>query len=115
MQTKDPGLAGDVQLTTMKAAAEYMMGRYRDARNDLAGSNFDSDRHAALWRGLSETALESWKEANAHLEQASTVMNRYPVAWQARAILAQADAAMGMGRLDLADAALLRLPKDLDG
>jgi tetratricopeptide (TPR) repeat protein len=68
-----------------------------------------------LWRGLSETALESWKEANAHLEQASTVMHRYPVAWQARAILAQADAAMGMGRLDLADAALLRLPKDLDG
>src|SRR6185312_13321681 len=49
IQTSDPGLRGDVQLATMRAAANYMMGRYRDAHNDLAGPNFDADRHAALW------------------------------------------------------------------
>ena len=114
IQTKDPSLTGDVQLTTMKAAAEYMMGRYRDAHNDLGGPGFDSDRHAALWRGLIESAMENWKDAHAHLEQAGPVLNRYTPDWQARAYLAEADAGLGMGRLDLADAALTRIPKDIE-
>ena len=54
----------------MRAAADYMMGRYRDAHNDLAGPAFDADRHAALWRGLTEAALENWKTPMHHLEQA---------------------------------------------
>ena len=37
----------------MRAAADYMMGRYRDAHNDLAGAQFRFRcRHAAFWRGL---------------------------------------------------------------
>jgi hypothetical protein len=114
LQAHDPGLAGDAQLVTMRAAAEYMMGRTRDARNDLAGPGFDADRHAAFWRGLIEARLEDWKNAHTHLEQAGPVMGRYPTAWQATAVLADADAALGLGRLDLADAALNRMPKDLD-
>jgi hypothetical protein len=114
LQQHDPALAGDAQLVTMKAAAEYMMGRYREAHNDLIGPNFDADRHAAFWRGLIEAGMEDWKNAHAHLEQAGPVMNRYSPAWQATALLADADAALGQGRLDLADAALQRLPKDLD-
>ena len=114
MQKADPALAGDVQLVTMRAAAEYMMGRYRDAHNDLGGPIFDADRHAAFWRGLTEARMEDWKNAHAHLEQATPVLSRYPTVWQAAATLADADAALGMGRLDLADAALNRIPKDLD-
>ncbi len=49
---------------------DYMMGRYRDAHNDLGSPAFDADRHASLWRGLIEAALEDWKDAHAHLEQA---------------------------------------------
>jgi hypothetical protein len=114
MQKADPALAGDVQLVTMRAAAEYMMGRYRDAHNDLGAPGFDSDRHAALWRGLAEARMEDWKNAHAHLEQAGPVLIRYPSTWRVTAMLADADAALGMGRLDLADAALNRMPKDLD-
>jgi hypothetical protein len=114
LQQHDPALAGDTQLVTMKAAAEYMMGRTRDAHNDLIGPNFDADRHAAFWRGLIEAEMEDWKNAHAHLEQAGPVMNRYSPTWQATALLADADAALGMGRLDLADAALQRMPKELD-
>jgi hypothetical protein len=113
LQTNDPALAGDTQLVTMRAAAAYMMGRYRDAHNELAGSAMDSDRHAAFWRGLVEAGLEDWKMAHAHLEQAGPVMNRYPKVWQAAATLASADAALAMGRLDLADAALSKLPEEL--
>ncbi len=114
IQAHDPALAGDAQLVTMRAVAEYMMGRYRDAHNDLAGPGFDADRHAAFWRGLIEARTGDWKSAHAHLEQAGPVMGRYPATWQAAATLADADAALGLGRLDLADAALHRMPKDLD-
>jgi hypothetical protein len=114
VQSGDPALVGDTQLTTMRAAAETMMGRYREARNDLGGATFDADRHAAFWRGLAEAGMEDWQSAHAHLEQASPIIARYPVSWQAKAILADADAALGLSRLDLADAALQRLPKELD-
>jgi hypothetical protein len=113
VQSHDPALMGDAQLTTMRAAAAYMLGRYRQAYSDLSGPGFDSVRHAAFWRGLTEAGLENWKAAHAHLEQADPVLNRYPDYWQAEARLADADAAMGIGRLDLADSALLRLPKTL--
>ena len=113
IQKNDPALAGDAQLATMRAAASYMMGRYRDARNELAGPGFDSDRHAALWRGLIEAGQEDWKNAHDHLEQAQGVLARYPAEWQARAHLAHAEAALGLNRLDLADAALAHMPKNL--
>ncbi|HEX4177196.1 MAG TPA: hypothetical protein VHY57_02115, partial [Rhizomicrobium sp.] len=114
VQKNDPSLAGDAQLVTMRAAANYMMGRYRDAHNDLISPTFDADRHASLWRGLTEAATQDWKDAHAHLDQASPVLSRYPVEWQAAATLADVEATLGMGRLDLADAALQRLPKNLD-
>ena len=41
-------------------------------------------------------------------------MGRYPTTWQAAATIADAEAALGLGRLDLADAALNRMPKELD-
>ncbi|HEV7960148.1 MAG TPA: hypothetical protein VGP01_03905, partial [Rhizomicrobium sp.] len=113
IQASDPGLRGDAQLTTMRAAADYMMGRYRDAHNDLAGASFDSDRHAALWRGLTESASGNWKEAHTYLEEAGPILKKYQPEWQAKAHLADAQAALGMGRLELADAALTRLPTTL--
>ncbi|HEY4276466.1 MAG TPA: hypothetical protein VGM68_13330, partial [Rhizomicrobium sp.] len=114
IQASDPGLRGDVQLATMRAAANYMMGRYRDAHNDLAGPAFDSDRHAALWRGLTEAALENWTAAHDYLQQAAPVLKKYQPDWQARVRLADAQAALGMGRMELADAAMARIPKELN-
>ncbi len=113
MQVRDPSLKGDTQLSIMRAAAEYMMGRYRDAHNDLAGGAFDFNPHAALWRGLTETALENWTAAHENLVLAGPVLKRYPTNWQARVRLADANAALGIGRLELADAALSHLPRDL--
>ena len=113
VEAADPALAGDTQLAVMRASANYMMGRYRDAHNGLAGAQYDADRHAALWRGLSEAALENWQGAHDYLVQAGPVLKRYPAEWQARAHLADADAALNLGRLEMADAALRRLPKDM--
>ena len=113
IQTSDPGLRGDIQLATMRAAADYMMGRYRDAHNDLAGPSFDGDRHAALWRALTEAALENWSVSRTYLAQAMPVLKKYQPEWQARVRLTDAEAALGIGKLELADAAMMRVPHDL--
>jgi tetratricopeptide (TPR) repeat protein len=113
IQAQDPSLNGDAQLAVMRASADYMLGRYQAAHNDLAGAAFDFNPHAALWRGLTEAALENWHTAHDDLVLAGPVLKNYPTDWQARARLADANAALGIGRLELADAALTHLPRDL--
>ena len=114
MQSIDPALQSDMQLQTIKAAADYEMGRYREAANALAASEFDSDRHAALWRGLIEAALENWPQAHTDLDRAMPVIGSYSQEMQARVRLAAAEAALGIGRLEVADAQLARLPRHLN-
>jgi hypothetical protein len=113
MQAADPALESDRQLLTMRAVADLQMGRLRDAHNDLAATEFDGDRHAALWRGLIETAQENWNDAQTDLERAGPVLHLYSAGWQARVRLAMAEAALGRGHLEIADAALARLPDSL--
>jgi hypothetical protein len=112
-QTNDPSLQGDLQLQTMRAAADFMMGRYHDAHNDIAGQAFDNNRHAAFWRGLTEAALENWDGARKALGLADPVLHRYPPEWQARARIAQANAALVAGGTETADQELERLPPNL--
>ncbi|MEI9990226.1 MAG: hypothetical protein WDM86_09325 [Rhizomicrobium sp.] len=111
MQAQDPALQSDQQLQTMRAAAEYAMGRYRDAHNDLSAAAFDADRHAAYWRGLIEAAQEDWDNARADLDRAEPVLNQYQPDAQARQRIAKAQAALGQGHLEVADAAIARLPQ----
>ncbi len=115
MQSADPGLRGDLQLQTMKAAASLEMGRYRDAVNALSGPQFDNDRHAALWRGLAETALENWKAASTNLARAAPVLSVYERSIRIKVRLATAEAALALGHLEVADAALHLLPKHITG
>ncbi|HEY4943974.1 MAG TPA: hypothetical protein VII56_21270 [Rhizomicrobium sp.] len=114
MQAQDPALQSDRQLQTMHAAANYMMGRYRDAHNDIAGAAFDDDRHAAYWRGLIEAALEDWNSAGADLDRAEPVLKQYLPDWQARQRIAKAQTALGQGHLEVADSAVARLPQTID-
>jgi hypothetical protein len=113
MQSSDPSLAGNPRLQTMRAAADYMMARYKDAHNDIAGHAFDDDRHAALWRGLADAALENWESARKEFDQAAPVLRLYPLEWQARASIAQAQAAIATGGLESADTLLAKLPREL--
>ncbi len=113
IQATDPTLQGDPQLQTMRAAADYMMGRYRDAHNDLSASAFDNDPHAAFWRGLIDAKLGDEAGARAALTMADPVISHYPTDWQVRAHIAQANAALAAGSLESADAALSRVPHDL--
>jgi tetratricopeptide (TPR) repeat protein len=113
IQSSDPSLQGDMQLQTMRAAADYMMGRYHDAHNDLGASAFDNDRHAALWRGMIEAGLENWDGARKALALAEPVIRRYPPDWQAHARLAEANAALAENAVETADSALDHLPHNI--
>ena len=112
-QANDPSLQGDLQLQSMRAAADFMMGRYHDAHNDIAGQAFDNNRHAAFWRGLTESALENWDGARKAFALADPVLHRYPAEWQARARIAEANAALAAGGIETADQELTRLPQNL--
>ena len=113
IQATDPTLQGDAQLQIIRAASDYMMGRYNDAHNILAASAFDNDPHAAFWRGLTESALGDAAGARQSLAVADRVVSRYPSDWQSRARIAEAESALAAGSLESADAALSRLPRDL--
>ena len=110
IQAGDSTLKSDPQLQTMRAAADFMLGRYRDARNDIAGSAFDNDRHAALWRGQIEAAQMDWDAARKDFALASAVIRRYEPEWQARARIADARAALATDAIDVADSELAKLP-----
>ncbi|HWU24830.1 MAG TPA: hypothetical protein VN154_00380, partial [Rhizomicrobium sp.] len=113
MVSTDPSLQGDMQLQAMRAAADYMMGRYRDAHNELGSAAFDNDRDAALWRGLTEAGLEDFDGARKAFALAEPVFYRYPPEWRARALLAEANAALAANAVETADAAINHLPHDL--
>jgi len=113
VQATDPSLEGDMRLQTMRAAADYMMGRYREAHNDINIGALDNDRHAMFWRGLIEAKLENWSDARKALAAAEPVLHRYAPEWQARARMAQAEAAIAANAVEVADSQLNHLPKDL--
>lgn len=113
MQAADPALDSSRQLQVMRAAADFMMGRYRATHNDLIGASFAGDRHAAFWRGLADAATENWIDAKQALLDAGPVIKRYPADWQARAQLAITNAALSAGSVEEADLALAKVPKAL--
>ncbi len=113
IQTANPALQSDPGILVMRAAAEYMLGRYADARNELAGSRFDGDSHAAVWRGLIEAAQWNWDGARKDFAEAGGVVNRYPKEWRARVLIADARAELAASAIELADADLSRLPANL--
>ena len=115
VQAGDPGLQADMQLQTMRAAADLAMGRLHEARNALVGAQFDTDRHAALWRGLIEAAMEQWAQARTDLERAAPVLAAYQPEMQIRVRLAAAEAALGIGALEVADAQLDKVPEHPGG
>lgn len=113
MEANDPSLQTSPQILILRAAAEYMMGRDHDARADLANSAFDSSRHAAFWRGLTEAALENWPAARDALAQAAPVFARYPAVWRARAEIANANALLATGDIESASRAFGKIPGGL--
>jgi tetratricopeptide (TPR) repeat protein len=114
IRESDATLQSDPGLAAMAGAAQYMMGRYKDAQISFSAPGLDSDRHAALWRGLAEAKLGKWPEARHDLAIAQSVMHLYPQNWRETADLARAETGLAMGDLATADQALAALDANPD-
>jgi len=109
MQADDERLESDTALQVMKGAAQFMMGRYGDARSTLSTASLASDSHAALWRGMASAKLNDFGDARRDLLAAQNVLHLYPVLWQTRARLARAETGIAQGDLASAHDALDQL------
>jgi tetratricopeptide (TPR) repeat protein len=113
IQSVDPKLANDPGISSMKGAAQYMMGRYADARASLSGSALGADPHAALWRGMAEAKLGDFANARHDLAMSQNVLRFYPEPLQTRARLARAETGLAQGDLASANDALDQLSPQL--
>ncbi|HEY1612127.1 MAG TPA: hypothetical protein VGF97_00365 [Rhizomicrobium sp.] len=113
IRKSDPAMVNDPALLTMSAAADVMMGRYRDANNALSLTVLTDDRNAALWRGLADAGMMNWEAARKSLAWAEPVLGSYAAPWQAKARIAMAEASLATGATSDADAALAHLPPNL--
>ena len=84
------------QFRVARAIANIQMRRYRDALTDLSMEALGNDPHAAMWRGLAAAGARDWRQARSNLMGALRVFNRYPAAWEARARVALAQAALAL-------------------
>src|SRR5258706_1634439 len=113
IQSADQKFANDPSLQAMKGVAQYMMGRYADARATLGSGVLGADPHAALWRGMAEAKLGDWADARRDLLTAQAGLRRYPEAWQTQARLARAETGLAQGDLASANDALDQLSPEL--
>lgn len=109
MEIADPKLVNEPGMLAMKAAAQYMMARYADARGSLSSGGLNNDPHAALWRGMAEAKLGDYVNARRDLAQSQSVLRYYPPVWQTRARLARAETGLAQGDLASANDALDQL------
>jgi hypothetical protein len=113
IQAADAKLASDPGLSAMKGAAQFMMGRYGDARVSLSEGKLTADPHAALWRGMAEVKLGDFANARHDLAISQSVLRFYPEGWQTRARLARAETGLAQGDLASANDALDQLTPQL--
>ncbi len=113
IQAADPRFASDPGLTAMRGVAQYMMGRYADARLSLSFGPLAGDPHASLWRGMAEAKLGDYGNARRDLLVSQGVLRLYPAAWQSRARLARAETGLAQGDLASVNDALDQLSSNL--
>ena len=105
-QVNQPQLDSDPQFKLMRAAANLMMGRVKDAQADLSSGSLADDPSAALWRGYGAAMSENWAEARRSLQQGQGALYSQPQNWRARFNLALAESALELNDYATADTAI---------
>ncbi len=103
-----PQLDIDPSFRLMRAAANTMLGRHKDAKADLDASALAEDAAAALWRGYAAYNDRDWATARKELERGRAAINMQPPGWRARFELALAESALELRDVEGAAAASTR-------
>lgn len=107
-QINQPQLDVDPGFRIMRAAANIMLGRDRDAKNDLEASALSDDPAAALWRGYGAWQRRDFPTARKELERGRAALAGQPTGWRPRFELALADSLLQLRELDGAASAVER-------
>jgi tetratricopeptide (TPR) repeat protein len=101
-----PQLDVDPEYRLMRAAANTMMGRVREAERDLAASTLAKDPAAALWRGYAAGLSGQWLDARRNLEAGRDALSSQTPRWRALFLAMLAEAALAQGDLGAAENAV---------
>jgi hypothetical protein len=101
-----PELESQADFKLMRAAANLMMGRVKDAQIDLSAGVLAGDPSAALWRGYAAAQEENWPVARRALEQGRSALLTQPRSWRVRFQLALGEAALELNDFAAAEGAI---------
>lgn len=100
-----PAIDLDPEYRLMRAAANVMLHRPRDADADLRASVLADNPSAALWRGYAAAMSENWADARRELDRGRGALESHPPNWRARFALALAQSALELNDFDASEAA----------
>lgn len=102
----DPGQETSPQFRLLRGAANAMVYRFGEAREDLDYSGLAADAGASLWRGYVAAQTEQWAQARRDLERGRAALFSQPAAVRVRMGLALARSALELGDLAASEQAL---------
>lgn len=111
LEQGDRTSAQDPAFHAMRGLVYLLMGRYDEARGDLTGNALVNDPHAALWRALLAAETQDWGAVRRNLAFGESAIDRYPLEWQARLMIAAAKAALAVNDIESLDGLLSRMPQ----
>jgi tetratricopeptide (TPR) repeat protein len=101
-----PNLLGDAEFRGLRGAAKAMSGRYKEAQTDFSAPAVADDPASALWRGYIAAKLGQYAEARQQFAAGDKALFQFSPKWRSRFATADAEAAISLGLLPVAQAAI---------
>jgi tetratricopeptide (TPR) repeat protein len=109
-----PTLLGDAEFRGLRGAVKAMAGRYKEAQADLSAPQVADDAASSLWRGYAAAQLGQYSEARQQFAAGMPALFQFAPKWRARFAAADAQAAVSLNQLPVAEADIDNALRDLD-
>ncbi|UUX50476.1 hypothetical protein NUH88_02025 [Nisaea acidiphila] len=97
IEVEDEDLARRPDVKALKGAAQFMLGRFKEAEEDLMDRSLNGLSEAELWRGATKASQGRWPEAVEHFARAGEIPGGYPRNMATQMALLAAEAAIRAG------------------
>ena len=115
IETDNASSENTAAIRAMRGIASLMLGRTKDAEQDLEHRLLENDPDAGVWQGLAAYRLGKDRNATVRFERSKPVLEEYPEDWSRHFILAAANAALDLDERKMARDYLALLPTDENG
>jgi hypothetical protein len=110
MAHEDPRVENAAAYHALRGAALFMMGRAEDAETALAHGSLATEPDISVWRGAAAASARHWDAAATAFGTADRIIPRYPITWQARFRLLEAQTALARNDAPGAEKAFTAIP-----